>query len=137
MRTNYLAVLVAGVAYWIVGGLWFGVFFGKAWLTLQNITPEQAQHMANPWLPYVASFVFDVLMAFVLAQLCAWRSANTAARGAALGILMWIGFVGPVMYTSYLYEMRPAGLYAINGFYPLVGLCLAGAILGAWTKKAA
>jgi hypothetical protein len=28
-------------------------------------------------------------------------------------------------------------LFAINEFYPLVGLCLMGAILGAWTKKAA
>ena len=28
-------------------------------------------------------------------------------------------------------------LFAINNFYPLVGLCLMGAILGAWTKKAA
>ena len=93
--------------------------------------------MANPWFPYVASLVLDILIAFVLAQICSWRSANTAARGASLGILVWIGFVGPVMYTSYLYEMRPHALFAINGFYPLVGLCVAGAIVGALTKKAA
>jgi len=28
-------------------------------------------------------------------------------------------------------------LFAINEFYPLVGFCLMGAILGTWTKKAA
>ena len=28
-------------------------------------------------------------------------------------------------------------LFAINEFYPLVGFCLMGAILGAWSKKAA
>jgi len=72
-----------------------------------------------------------------LAQLCAWRNANTAARGAALGILIWIGFVGPAAYTTYMFEMRPKQLFAINEFYVLVGLCLMGAILGAWTRKTA
>jgi hypothetical protein len=33
--------------------------------------------------------------------------------------------------------MRPVELFAINEFYALVGFCLMGAILGAWTKKAA
>jgi hypothetical protein len=36
-----------------------------------------------------------------------------------------------------MYEMRPKELFAINEFYPLVGLCFMGAILGAWMKKTA
>jgi Protein of unknown function (DUF1761) len=91
----------------------------------------------NPIAPYIISFLLNLVIAFVLAQLCAWRNANTAARGAALGILIWIGFVGPITYTTYIYEMRPKQLFAINEFYVLVGLCLMGAILGAWTKKTA
>ena len=91
----------------------------------------------NPIAPYIISFILNLVIAFVLAQLCAWRNANTAARGAALGILIWIGFLGPVTYTTYMYEMRPKQLFAINEFYSLVGLCLMGAILGAWTRKTA
>jgi hypothetical protein len=34
-----------------------------------------------------------------------------------------------------MYEMRPKELYAINQFYPLAGMVLMGAIIGAWTKK--
>ena len=58
-------------------------------------------------------------------------------RLAPLEDLLWIGLVGPITYTTYMYEMRPWQLFAINNFYPLVGLALMGAILGAWTKKAA
>jgi hypothetical protein len=105
-------------------------------MALENISMEQAKTM-NPILPYVITMLLNVLIAFALAQICTWRNANTAARGAAVGILLWIGFVGPVTYTTYMYEMRPPALYAINEFYPLVGFCLMGAILGAWTKKAA
>jgi hypothetical protein len=136
MKTNYPAIVVAAVVYWVLGALWFGFIFGKPWMALEHVTDEQARSM-NPVLPYIVSFLLNLLIAFVLAQLCLWRSATTAARGAALGILLWIGFVGPITYTTYMYEMRPWQLFAINEFYPLVGLCLMGAILGAWTKKAA
>jgi Protein of unknown function (DUF1761) len=136
MRPNYVAVLVAAVAYWLLGAVWFGVLFNKPWMALEHVTPEQANSV-NPVAPYVISFILNLVIAFVLAQLCAWRNANTAARGAALGILIWIGFLGPVTYTTYMYEMRPKQLFAINEFYPLVGLCLVGAILGTWTRKTA
>ena len=136
MKTNYPAVVVAAVVYWFMGALWFGVLFAKPWMALERMTEEQARS-ANPVLPYVISFLLNVLIAYVLAQLCLWRNATTAARGAALGILLWIGFVGPITYTTYIYELRPWQLFAINQFYPLAGLCVMGAILGAWTKKAA
>jgi hypothetical protein len=136
MKTNYPAVVVAAIAYWFLGALWYALLFSKPWMALEHMTDEQARSM-NPVLPYVISFLLNVLIAFVLAQLCLWRNANTAARGAALGIFLWVGFVGPITYTTYMYEMRPWQLFAINGFYPLVGLCLMGAILGAWTKKTA
>jgi fluoride ion exporter CrcB/FEX len=136
MKTNYPAVFVSALAYWLLGALWFAVLFGKPWMALEHITEEQASSM-NPLVPYIVTFALNLLIAFVLAQLCSWRNANTAGRGAALGILVWIGFVGPITYSTYMYEMRPKELFAINEFYPLVGLCLMGTILGAWKKRAA
>jgi len=136
MKTNYPAVLVCAVAYWLLGALWFGLLFSRPWMALEHMTEEQARTL-NPVLPYVVSFLLNLLIAYVLSQLCLWRNATTAARGAALGILLWIGFLGPITYTTHMYELRPPQLFAINQFYPLVGLALMGAILGGWTKKAA
>jgi hypothetical protein len=134
MKTNYGAIVVSAVAYWMLGALWYGVLFGQRWMALEGITMEQAKSL-NPVLASVVSFALSLLIAFVLAQLCLWRNANTAARGAAVGVLLWIGIVGPMAFTTYMYEMRPKELFAINEFYPLVGLCLMGVILGAWTKS--
>jgi len=136
MRTNYGAVVVCAVVYWLLGGLWFGLLFNKPWMALEHVTDEQAMAAGMTLAPYVVTFILNLLVAFVLSQLCLWRNATTAARGSALGILLWIGLVGPITYTTYMYEMRPWRLFAINQFYPLVGLALMGAILGAWTKKA-
>ncbi|MGC2285734.1 MAG: DUF1761 domain-containing protein [Candidatus Acidiferrum sp.] len=136
MKTNYAAVVVAAVAYWLLGAVWYGFLFSKPWMALEQMTPEKAASM-NPVLPYVITFVLNLLIALVLAQICSWRNANTAARGAAVGTLLWIGFVGPVTFTTSMYEMRPMQLFAMNEFYPLAGLILMGVIIGAWTKKAA
>ena len=136
MKTNYAAVVVAAVVYWLLGAVWYGVLFSKPWMALENMSMEQAQSM-NPVLPYIITFVLNILIAYSLAQICIWRNANTLGRGASVGVLLWIGFVGPITFTTYMYEMRPRTLYAINEFYPLAGLVLMGAIIGAWTKKTA
>src|SRR5215469_1647179 len=107
MRTNYLAVLVCAVAYWLLGGLWFGLLFTKPWMALEHVTEEQAQASGLTIAPYVISFLLNLLIAYVLSQLCLWRNATTAARGAALGILLWIGLVGPITGSTYMYEGRP------------------------------
>ena len=136
MKTNYPAVFVSALTYWLLGALWYCTLFNKQWMSLENISMENAKAQSSA-LPYIITFVLNLLIAYVLAQLCIWRNANTAARGAALGILLWIWFVGPVTFTTNMYEMRPLQLFAINEFYALVGFSLMGAILGAWTKKAA
>jgi hypothetical protein len=133
MKTNYAAVVVCAIVYWLIGGAWYGFIFTKPWMAMEGDAPNHV----SPILPYVVTFVLNLLIAFVLAQVCIWRNANTAGRGAAIGVLLWLGIVGPFALTTAMYEGRPMGLFAINEFYPLVGLCVMGAILGAWKRNAA
>lgn len=136
MKTNHAAVVAAAIAYWLLGALWYGVLFGKPWMVLEHISMEQAQSM-SPVVPYIITFALNLLIAYSLAQICIWRNANTGGRGASVGVLLWIGFIGPITYTTYMYEMRPKELFAINEFFSLAGLVLMGAIIGAWKRKAA
>ena len=136
MRTNYPAVFVAALAYWVLGAAWYGILFQKPWIALEHITIEQAQNV-NPVVPYIISFLLELLVAYSIAQLCIWRNADTASKGASIGVLVWIGFVGPISFMTYMFEMRSYTLFAINEFYPLAGLVLMGAILGGWKKKSA
>ena len=131
MKTNYISVIVAAVSYWLLGALWYGLLFTKPWVALEGVEMQQA----NPALQYIITLVLNLVIAFVLTQICIWRNANTAARGAAVGTFLWLGIVGPIVYTTYMYEMRSMALFAINEFYPLAGLCLMGAIVGGWKKK--
>lgn len=120
MRTNYPAVVVAAVAYWILGAIWYGILFNKPWMALENITIEQVKS-ASPVIPYIVSFLLEVLIAYSVAQLCIWRNANTAGRGASVGVLVWIGFVGPIAFLNYMFEMRPKTLLPSTSFIPWRG----------------
>ncbi len=83
MKTNYWAILVCAIAYWLLGGVWYDVLFSKQWMALEHMTEAQASS-ANPvWIwPFILTFLLNLLIAFVLAQICIWRNANTArARG--------------------------------------------------------
>ena len=134
MKTNYAAVFLAALAYWLLGAVWYGVLFSNPWMALEHISVEQAKSM-NPVLPYVITFALNLLIAYSLAQICIWRNADTIGRGASVGVLLWIGFVGPITFTTYMFEMRPKELFALNEFYPLAGMIFMGAIIGSWTKK--
>jgi len=42
MAINYLAVLVATVVNFVLGGLWYSpLLFGKKWMALMNVTEEE------------------------------------------------------------------------------------------------
>ena len=45
---NWLAILIAAVAYFALGSVWFSVLFGKQWMALNGIpepTPEKKEEM--------------------------------------------------------------------------------------------
>jgi len=51
--TNYWAVLVAALAYWILGAIWYTGLFGKQWMALTGMTEEKASAYALEQLEYL------------------------------------------------------------------------------------
>src|SRR5436305_1294649 len=69
---NYLAVLVAAIVIFVVGGLWYSpLLFAKRWIALQNRTEEQMRAQAaasNMPLMYLSAFICAFIQAWVLAM---------------------------------------------------------------------
>ncbi|HYL09145.1 MAG TPA: DUF1761 domain-containing protein [Candidatus Acidoferrales bacterium] len=136
MRINYLAIIVAAILYFLLGGLWFGVLFSNQWMALEGFKAADLKNI-NPTIPYVVSMVANLVIAFILALVCATQKADSLVKGAQTGILVGIGFVATTTLSTYLFEGRSMHLFMINTGYPVVGLALMGAVIGAWKKKAA
>lgn len=137
-KINYLAVGVAGVLYWILGAVWYGLF-SQRFVALMRWTPEdlariQAQGSARE---LALAFVASMLTAYVLAHFVRYVGARSAAGGALTGLWVFVGFVLTTNLATVIFEGRPAGLYLINMGYNLVALLLMGALLAVWRRHEA
>jgi len=122
-----LAVLYSAVVQWLLGALWYGYVFKTRWKALVGI-PE-GEKAKNAWFPMVAAFVADLVLSMVLAHLIKWANANSFANGLYIGAVCWVGLMAPPLFTSHIFEKRPAKLFAINGAYWLLAMMLGGGIL--------
>jgi surface polysaccharide O-acyltransferase-like enzyme len=131
---NYLAVLVAAILNMIIGALWYSPgLFGKSWMQLAGIKPEDAQKRAGGMQrAYGLMFVASLLIAYALARVLWYAKAGSAGGGAMIGLLAWVGFVATTHGANYLFEGKPFRLYGINTGYSLVSFIVMGALLGIW-----
>jgi hypothetical protein len=137
---NYLAVLACGVVAIIIGFVWYGPLFGKAWIRLagmDKMTPEQMA-AGKKKMPMMAAiqFVGALIIAGVLAHALVFASTYMHVSGISAGLQVgfwnWLGFVAPVTVGMVLWEGKPWKYWMITAGNWLVTLLVMGIILALW-----
>jgi len=131
---NYLAIVVAAVVAWLAGAGWY-TSLGKVWTAAIGMTPEQMQQAKSrpgAHLPFLYTFIAQLVMAWVLAGVLGHIGALTLRGGVISGAFCWLGFVITTLVVSYTFAMRNWRLLLIDGGYWLLVLVLMGGIIGAW-----
>ena len=135
---NYWAVLAAGVAGFVCGGLYYWVL-AKPWMEASEWSAERraahaAGEMKQPVIPMVTAIVADLVMAWVLAGLIAHLGAGqvTIRNGIISAVFVWFGFVITTLAVNYGFGGRKPMLVVIDGGHWLGVLIVMGAIIGAW-----
>ena len=140
MEINYVAVAVCGVAALVIGSIWYGPLFGKAWMRImgvENMSEEQKQMMKKGmWGMYLAQFIISLITAGVLAvHIAYWSDVNATALGIA--ICTWFGFILTTDAQAALLSGKPKNvawkMFFINAGGQLVTFAVFGLILGNWT----
>ena len=124
---NWLAVAVAAVATFVLGGLWYSpVLFGKAWQREAGLTDEQLKN-GNLAKIFGLSFVLALLAAWNFAMFLGPRPSLALGLGAGTSAgLLWVaGSFG----INYLFERKSFKLFAINGGYHTVQFAIIGLVL--------
>lgn len=128
---NPIAVLLATLAGFLVGGLWYSnALFGKVWMRAADMTEERIA-MANPAKTYGLAFLFLLVMALCLAMFLGSPDVDLAA-GAFYGFLTGFGWLFFGIGVVALFEQRPFSYLLVNGGYWVVTMTLMGAIIGGW-----
>ena len=131
---NWPAVLVATIAYFALGVVWYAEHaFGRAYQRASGWDLNKPEKISP------AVFVVPLATCFVLtlvtAMLGAASNTDDIMEGVLLGLLVGVGIALPVRFVTGAYDMTkpaPITFAAIGAGYHVVGLTLAGAILGFW-----
>ncbi|HST59346.1 MAG TPA: DUF1761 domain-containing protein [Longimicrobium sp.] len=130
---NYLAVLVAAVAAFVVGAVWNGpLLFGTARTRLLGMDPNAQADTAMPAGKVLAEFARVLVVAFVLARFVALLGTDGWVDAVLLGVWLWIGFQAALLAGAVIWEKMPPKLYAIHAGDALAKVLLMAVILSAW-----
>lgn len=135
VRQNYVAILVAAIACFLIEAGWY-TFFLDAWI--QGIGRSREWLMSqgvNPALQYATALISAAIIAAAISAVTQLTGAQTAIRGVKVAAFLWLGFVLTTWATEYVFEVRTYALFAINTGFWLIGMAAMGAIVGAWKKK--
>ena len=128
---NYLAVLVAALSTFILGGLWYSpMLFGKPWMRANNFSETDLQGFSKARM-FGWSFVFSLVMALNLAMFLAGPTTDVT-WGMIAGGLAGFGWVAMAVAIISVFENRSWSYILINGGYMTIAFTVMGAILGAW-----
>ncbi len=129
---NYIAVVVAGVAYWALGALWYSpILFGNAWMKMIGKTKEQLTADFSPF-NFGWAFITAVVSAYGIARVMIWSGAGSILDAILIALVAGVCFVLAPFIVNDVFEGRKRGLTLINSLYHMIGLIIASIILGAW-----
>ncbi len=130
MHISWVMVLISAICQWVLGVLWYGLFFRKSWRKMVGLV-EGEKMKYNPVFAMIAAFIACLLLSFVMAHIDLWAGAAVFTHGAKLGVICWVGFIAPPLFTQHIFEGRRANLFAINAAYWLLVMALGGGLLAA------
>lgn len=129
-RMNYLAVLVAAVAAFVVSSVWYTIF-GNVWMELRGIDPATAADMGTPAWAMLFVVVQSLVVAFMLAYFVERLGIVNWIGAVRLGALIWV-FPAAILLGSVVHENVPLMLAAIHAGDWLVKLLLMSVVFCVW-----
>lgn len=123
---NYLAILVATVAAFVIGSVYYSAL-SKVWMKAARI--QEAKF--TPFL-LINAVVCELVMAFILAGVVYHLSGGdiTLYGGIVSAVLIWLGFVVTTQAVNHRYQDYGWDLTIIDSGHWLLVLLAMGAIIG-------
>ncbi len=133
---SYIAVILAAIAGFAVGSVWYGVL-GKQWMAAVGLTEADIRQRSNgrpPIVQFVTAGFADLVMAAMLAGIIGHLGPNqvTIWNGLVSGFFCWLGFIATTIAVNNAFAMRPPELTAIDAGHWLLVLLVMGMVIGAF-----
>jgi hypothetical protein len=135
-NVNILAVIVAAVATFILGAVWYSpILFARQWTQAHGYTPDKVEEIRKRGVTraYAVSVLCYFVTAYVFALLLgSYPQPTSLAQGLWLGFLTWLGFAATIGLVANMFSEKPIAVWVIDAGYQLAYLLLMGVILSVW-----
>ena len=124
---NWLGIVVATLAFFAVGAIWYSALFAKAWQREVGLSTEQLTHGRNMMLTFGTCLLLEFVVVLMLGHLFARLQPSDhvkmmMATGFALAIM------APAIGISYLYLRKPLKLFLIDAGHFIAGMAALGGV---------
>jgi hypothetical protein len=123
-----LAILVAAIAGWLFGMVWY-MSLGRIWMAALGKTKADLKPSPGP---FVMAFLALLVMGWVLAGLIGQMGPVTTGNGILSGFFAWLGFVATTLTVNHGFGGQKPKLTLIDGGHWLGVLLVQGAVIGAF-----
>jgi len=136
VKVNYVAVLVAAVAMFLFGWVWYSIF-GSMWMSYTGMTMDMAEQMSGMEIAksYGGSFVAYLVCFYCLAFVNHAFKVTSITSAVMCGFWTWLGFTATPLFVTFAYQGKSIGLFFIDGGYWLIGMVIGAIILVKMQKK--
>ena len=130
---NFLAVIVATVLAFLLGGLWYSpALFARQWMAAHGYSEDKMKQMQAGAAPaYIVSFVCWFVMATVLALVAPHFGEGVGAM-IHMGLLLWLGFSATVGLTNNMFSDKPIRVWVIDAGYQVASVTIMATVIGVW-----
>ena len=124
---NWLAVVLATLAFFAVGAVWYSALFARPWQREVGLTIEQLTGGRNMMLIMGTCLLLEFVVVLMLGHLFARIDPSDRAK-----MMMATGFglavMAPAIGISYLYQRRSLKLFLIDAGHFVVGMAVVGLV---------
>lgn len=129
--TNYLAILVAAVAAFAFGSVYYMVL-AKPWMSAVGKTEEQMKADGMKPSVFIMTFIAQLVMAWVLSGVIGHLGTDqvTVMNGLISAAFIWLGFVATTLVVNHGFQGARRSLTIIDGGHWLGVLLIQGLVIG-------
>lgn len=126
---TWWSVVLAGLAYYVLGALWFTGLFGSAYDAATGIARSHSQRW--PLIYYVGPLLGSLVVASATAILTHALDVRQIADAIWLGLVVGAGYSASVSFTNAITPnmKRPLLFGVVTGSYHLLGAIISAVII--------
>jgi len=139
IQLNMLAIVVAVIANFVLGFLWYTPLFGKVWGREMGYDPNEKPQTSMMVRGMLYMLIGNFFLAYVFSHnIAAWdprswglpaSEMSTTSTVMMSAIFTWLGFYFPGALGATVWEKNSWTLFFINSGYQLLSLILVAFIL--------